>query len=202
VFPSSRPRERFELRAARREAHAPSQEIDGLVPGGADEPCARVAGRAVGGPPLERGRERLLHHLLGEIEIAEEADERGEHAGDSSRKDARDRVAAHMAWMGRTSTHPERTAGSRLATSIASSRFFTSMQVEARQLFLRLGEGPVRRQGLAVALAHGGCGRGRLEPLGGDHLIVRAQRLGDRRVLLVGGHAFFGVRFAYAASLP
>jgi hypothetical protein len=34
-----------------------------------------VLGRPLAGPPLRRGRERLLGGLLGEIDVAEEADQ-------------------------------------------------------------------------------------------------------------------------------
>jgi hypothetical protein len=54
--------------------------IDSAVPRGRHEPGARVGGRALAGPPLSGGSERLLSGLLGEVEVAEEADEAGEDA--------------------------------------------------------------------------------------------------------------------------
>ena len=39
-----------------------------------------LAGHAVARPLLERGRERVVQRLLGEVEVAEQADQRGEHA--------------------------------------------------------------------------------------------------------------------------
>ena len=51
-----------------------------LEAAGGDEPGARVRGNAVARPLLDRGRERVVHRLLGEIEIAEQADQGGEHA--------------------------------------------------------------------------------------------------------------------------
>ena len=63
-------------------------------------------------------RERLLSGFLGEVEVAEEADQR--------RQDAAPFVAEDLlyhSWIGRTSTAPpRRAAGMRAATSIASSR--------------------------------------------------------------------------------
>jgi hypothetical protein len=52
--------------------------IDGAVTGSDGEPRARVGGRALARPSLGRGGERLLDGLLGEVEVAEEADQRGE----------------------------------------------------------------------------------------------------------------------------
>src|SRR6185503_19624606 len=67
-------RERGELVATRLETRATAQEVDGFAARGGDEPRARVVGDAVRGPALDRDGERLLKHLLGEIEVAEEAD--------------------------------------------------------------------------------------------------------------------------------
>jgi hypothetical protein len=49
--------------------------VDRAVARRRDDPRARVRGRAVARPPLERDRERVLHRVLGEIEIAEDAAE-------------------------------------------------------------------------------------------------------------------------------
>jgi hypothetical protein len=42
------------------------------------EPCPGIGWRAVARPPLGRDGERLLNGLLGEVEVAEEADQGGE----------------------------------------------------------------------------------------------------------------------------
>ena len=42
------------------------------------QPGARIGGGAVAGPALGGGRERLLRGFLGEVEIAEEADQGGD----------------------------------------------------------------------------------------------------------------------------
>lgn len=74
-------------------------------------------------PLLERRRERILQRLLGEIEIAEETDQRGEDAAGLGAIDRLDRV---YGWsnsiMGRTSTVPFFAPGIRDATCTASFR--------------------------------------------------------------------------------
>jgi proteasome-associated ATPase len=62
------------------ERPSPSQAVDGLEPAGRHQPRARVRRFAFRGPPLQRGNKRILQCLLGEIEIAEEADQRGKNA--------------------------------------------------------------------------------------------------------------------------
>jgi hypothetical protein len=54
--------------------------VDGTVPGRRREPRAGSAGDAVARPPLGRNGERLLGGFLGEVEVAEEADQVGEDA--------------------------------------------------------------------------------------------------------------------------
>jgi hypothetical protein len=62
--------------------------VDRAVARGGDQPARRVRGDAVARPALRRDRERLLRGLLGEIEVAEEADE--------GREDAAPRVAESL----------------------------------------------------------------------------------------------------------
>ena len=54
--------------------------VDGPVARRRDEPGAGVGGHAVARPALGRDREGLLRGFLGEVEVAEEADQRGEDA--------------------------------------------------------------------------------------------------------------------------
>jgi hypothetical protein len=54
--------------------------VDGPVARGRDQPDARVARDPVARPALRRDREGLLRGFLGEVEVAEEADERSEDA--------------------------------------------------------------------------------------------------------------------------
>ena len=49
--------------------------VDRAVPCRRDDPCARSSWHAVARPPLERGRERILHGVLGELEVTENAGE-------------------------------------------------------------------------------------------------------------------------------
>ena len=81
----------------------------------------RVVRRAVARPALRGDRERLLRGLLGEVEVAEEADERGQDAAPLLAEGLlEDR---YHSTIGRTSTAPPmRAAGMRAASSIAASR--------------------------------------------------------------------------------
>jgi hypothetical protein len=54
--------------------------VDCPVAPGCDQPGPRVGGRPVAGPPLGGDRERFLGGFLGEVEVAEEADQGGEDA--------------------------------------------------------------------------------------------------------------------------
>ena len=95
--------------------------VDRAVARGRDEPRARVGGRAVARPALGGDRERLLRGLLGEVEVAEEADQRGEDAAPLLAEDLlEDR---YRSTSGRISIAPPmRAAGILAASSIAASR--------------------------------------------------------------------------------
>jgi len=83
-----------------------------------------VLGSALAGPALGGRREGLLRGLLGELEVAEEADERGQDAAPLVAEDLLDQRAT----TGRISTlPPNRAAGTRAATAMAASRSSTSM---------------------------------------------------------------------------
>ena len=85
--------------------------------------------RPIAGPPFGRGRERLLGGLLGEVDVAEEADQGREDAAPLALEDLLDQWAssAGISTRGRTSTAPpSRTAGIRCANSSASSRLDAS----------------------------------------------------------------------------
>jgi hypothetical protein len=98
-----------------------AQPVDRTVAGGDRQPGARVGRRAVPGPALGRDRERLLRGLLGEIEVAEEADQAGEDAAPLVPKDLLEQ--RYLSTSGRTSTAPPiRAAGIRAAISSAPSR--------------------------------------------------------------------------------
>jgi hypothetical protein len=69
-----------ELARLDRERAIAVDPVDRPVARGRDQPRARVARGAVARPALGRDRERLLRGFLGEVEIAEEADQRGQDA--------------------------------------------------------------------------------------------------------------------------
>ena len=95
--------------------------VDRAVARRGHEPGARVVGRPVARPALGGDRERLLGGFLGELEVAEEADQAGEDAAPLVAEDLlEDR---YHSTTGRTSTAPpRRAAGMRAASSIAASR--------------------------------------------------------------------------------
>ena len=80
-----------------------------------------LVGHAVARPARGRDRERLLRGLLGEVEIAEEADQAGEDASPLVAEGLlEDR---HHSTIGRTSIAPPmRAAGTCAASSMAASR--------------------------------------------------------------------------------
>src|SRR5215472_15685067 len=53
--------------------------VDGLAVGGGGQPGARVGRYAVGPPPLDRGRERLGHRFLSDVEVTETPGQGGHH---------------------------------------------------------------------------------------------------------------------------
>jgi hypothetical protein len=68
--------ERLELADLVLEPPRPPDPVDRLVPGGGRDPRPRVGRDAARRPDLERDDEGVLHGLLGEVEVAEHADER------------------------------------------------------------------------------------------------------------------------------
>ena len=61
------------------EAGAPAHAIDGLEACRRNQPGPRFVRNARLEPGIERGSERLVHGLFGEIQISEEAHERRQH---------------------------------------------------------------------------------------------------------------------------
>ena len=56
----------------------PAEPVDRAVTGDPRDPRARVGRRALPRPALERDRERVLDRILGGVEVAEDADQRGD----------------------------------------------------------------------------------------------------------------------------
>jgi hypothetical protein len=136
------------------EARPAADPIDRLVARGAKDPRPRLVRDPLGRPLRERRLERVVHGLLGELEVAaEEANEAREHArrrlavrrrdlvphrmlrgrahdpperSRSGESLERGRRRAHTFMMGRTSIEPNRAPGMRAASSRASSRSFAS----------------------------------------------------------------------------
>ena len=161
------------------------------------EPVDRRALRAVGerarrrgwsgtpsrGQLLERRGERLLQRLLGEVEVAEDADQGGERPAPTPRGRAASTRAA-LRRLGPSDLHDRphldravRAPGMRAAIAIASSRSLRLDQVVAAELLAGLGERAVGGQRLAVAHPHGGGGGRRLQGVAAELLTA----LGDRR---------------------
>ena len=107
----------------------PAQPVDGAVAGRGDQPGGRVGGHPVRRPAARRDRERLRGGVLGEVEIAEVTDQRGQQPAPLVAEDLFDQgcsprlVQDWPVTTGRISTEPpRRTAGIRAAISVARSR--------------------------------------------------------------------------------
>ena len=91
------------------------------------EPGAGIDRRAVARPALGGDRERVLGGFLGEVEVAEVADQAGEDAAPLVAEDLLEQ--RYLSSTGRTSTAPPyRTTGMRAAISSASSSSSASIR--------------------------------------------------------------------------
>ena len=135
-----------------------AEPVDRPVPGCGDDPGAGVRRRPVAGPALERGRERVLHRVLGAVEIAEDAGEDGDGTAPFLPEDRADDLR-QCSITGLSSTDARKATGIRAAIAIASSRSSALEHHDAADLLLRLGERAVGDDRLAVADAHGLRGR-------------------------------------------
>ena len=70
----------LDLLALGEKAHVPAQAVDRLVAADIDQPGARICRDAFARPLRKRRREGILHGVFGELEIAEQADQRGHNA--------------------------------------------------------------------------------------------------------------------------
>ena len=120
---------RGDLAERRIEAGTPAHGVNRLEAAGRHEPCSGIGWHSVGRPPLDRRRERIVHRLLGEIEVAEETDQRGEDASRVGSIDGLDGGCyVFISQIGRTSMLPQRAPGIFDATWIASLRSRASMR--------------------------------------------------------------------------
>jgi hypothetical protein len=111
----------LEQAGLRRQRAVAADPVDRSVTPRPHEPGTRVGWNALARPALRRDREGLLRGFLGEVEVAEEADQRSEHPSPLIAEDLVER--AYHFTIGRTSTAPPiRAAGIREASSIAASR--------------------------------------------------------------------------------
>jgi hypothetical protein len=104
-----------------RQGAIPADAVHRPVPRRDEQPRPGVARHAVAGPPGRGDGKGLLSGLLGDVEVAEEADQGGEHPPPVLAE--RLVEPAHHSMTGRTSTAPPiRAAGTRAASSMAASR--------------------------------------------------------------------------------
>src|SRR4030095_16898015 len=91
------------------------------------EPGAGIVGEPLDGPVQQRRRERLLHRLLGGVEVAEHARPRGDEPPVLAPEDVLDEIAGaaegrrYISQIGRTSMKPSSMMGSFDAHSMASA---------------------------------------------------------------------------------
>ena len=85
-----------EPRERRLEPGTAADGVDRLEPAGRNEPRPRVVRHAVLRPAFHRGRERVVKRLLGEVEIAEQANQGGEDAARVGTVDSIYRLAGSL----------------------------------------------------------------------------------------------------------
>ena len=116
-----------ELRDRCVESRAPAQHVDRFEAAGRNEPRERVGGQPVARPPLDRRRERFVQRLFRQVEITDQANQRGKDTARVGAIQCLDaagnrRLAQLNTSTGLTSTEPVRADGIRDATCIASLR--------------------------------------------------------------------------------
>ena len=154
-----------------------AQPVERLVAGRGDDPAARVGRYAGGRPALGRDGEGLLDRLLGEVDVAEEADQGGHRASRALPEGALDGGSVGAGHVTTPRGSPG-TAGPRPAPPQASDPLAAQRQrgvqvgglddPEAAELLLGLGERTVGGDDLA-ALAADHRGGGRRVQAAGEH---------------------------------
>ena len=111
--------------------------VDRPVAGRGQQPRRRAGRHAVAGPALQRRGDGVGGDLLGQVQVAEAAHERGEQAAPLLTEDRLDRVGRRThrrsadqenSMIGRTSTDPYFAPGHFAAQSMAASRSGTSIR--------------------------------------------------------------------------
>ena len=109
-----------------------AQPVDGPVPGRGDQPGAGIVRHPGARPALRRDRERLGGGLLGQVEVAEVADQAGQHPAPLVAENLLDQFRPRLRALtttGRISTEPPiLAAGIRAAISVAWSRSSASIR--------------------------------------------------------------------------
>jgi hypothetical protein len=77
----------LEQTGLRHQRAIPANPVNRAVARGRHQPRTGIGGRSLARPPLGRDRKRLLRGLLGDVEVAEEADQRSEDASPLVAKD-------------------------------------------------------------------------------------------------------------------
>src|SRR5262249_33663502 len=119
-----------EQRELRLERAVTAQAVDRSVLRRRDEPGAGIRRDAVTRPALGGDRERLLDGVLGEVEVAERADQERDRAAELLAEclGARVRGSSSKTTTGRTSIEPCCAPGMRAAIASASSASFASIR--------------------------------------------------------------------------
>ncbi len=119
--------------------------VDAPVAGGRDDPAGGAGRQPALRPSFEGDDEGVLDRLLGEIDVAEEADQAGHRSPGFGTEDALDVDRAQdsgSSWKGRTSTGPAQAALPSAAHLRAASRSAASMTQKPPICSLASGKGP------------------------------------------------------------
>ena len=141
--------------------------VDGPVAGGRGQPAAGVGRYAVDRPLLDGGQERLAGRLLGDVDVAEAADQRGDDPavllavdpldrGRADRVESIRTVTAGSAWNGRTSTLPAQAFEPSVGPLQRGVEVGQLDDPEAAELLLGLGERAVGDDRLGAGVVDGG----------------------------------------------
>ena len=177
-----------------------AQAVDRAVARGRGEPAAGV-GREPGlRPAFARDEERLLDHLFGEVDVAEETDQGGDDPTGLLPEDPLEvavaRLRARCRFLLRPGTAAPRPGPCRPRTPVrasasAASRSGASMTQKPPRCSFDLGERAVGDHGLAVLGVHDGRDVGRFETAA-EHPLAGGLDLGVERVDLLGRRSASG----------